>query len=198
MNHSTIVSIYQAGESLYKTFDKVCVIYEGRMAYFGPADLARKYFTDMGYTPAHRQTTADFLVSVTDSLGRTMLSGEDSEDDAENSRRPIPQTPAEFEEYYKKSDICRMNREDIAAYKKNFVEQRERADVFKAGAKAEHARHTRRKVAHHICLYSLLMMSPESVYDFYSDASAHCDDSPSSDYERQFHRSRPQYNVSRL
>ena len=60
---TTIVSIYQAGENLYNLFDKVCVINEGRMAYFGPADRARQYFIDMGYEPANRQTTADFLVS---------------------------------------------------------------------------------------------------------------------------------------
>lgn len=60
---STIVSIYQAGESLYEHFDKVCVLYEGRMAYFGRADQARQYFIDLGYEPAHRQTTADFLVA---------------------------------------------------------------------------------------------------------------------------------------
>jgi ATP-binding cassette subfamily G (WHITE) protein 2 (SNQ2) len=48
MQLSTVVSIYQAGESLYKHFDKVCVIYEGRMAYFGPAHKARDYFIEMG------------------------------------------------------------------------------------------------------------------------------------------------------
>ncbi|KAH9920627.1 pleiotropic drug resistance ABC transporter [Fomitopsis serialis] len=67
---STVVSIYQAGEQLYDHFDKVCVIYEGRMAYFGPANRARQYFIDMGYEPANRQTTADFLVAVTDPNGR--------------------------------------------------------------------------------------------------------------------------------
>jgi ATP-binding cassette subfamily G (WHITE) protein 2 (SNQ2) len=60
---STIVSIYQAAESLYQHFDKVCVIYEGRMAYFGRADQARQYFIDLGFEPAHRQTTPDFLVA---------------------------------------------------------------------------------------------------------------------------------------
>ena len=60
---STIVSIYQAGESLYEHFDKVCVIYQGRMAFFGRADKAREYFIELGYEPAHRQTTADFLVA---------------------------------------------------------------------------------------------------------------------------------------
>ena len=29
---STVVSIYQAGESLYEHFDKVCVIFQGRIA----------------------------------------------------------------------------------------------------------------------------------------------------------------------
>ena len=49
MRLGTVVSIYQAGESLFEHFDKVCVIYEGRMAYFGPADKAKQYFIDMGY-----------------------------------------------------------------------------------------------------------------------------------------------------
>jgi ATP-binding cassette subfamily G (WHITE) protein 2 (SNQ2) len=60
---TTIVSIYQAGEQLYNLFDKVCVIAEGKMAYFGPTRDARQYFIDMGYEPLDRQTTADFLVS---------------------------------------------------------------------------------------------------------------------------------------
>jgi ATP-binding cassette subfamily G (WHITE) protein 2 (SNQ2) len=33
------------------------------MAYFGRADQARQYFIDLGYEPANRQTTADFLVA---------------------------------------------------------------------------------------------------------------------------------------
>jgi len=43
-----MVSIYQAGESLFELFDKVCVIYEGKMAYYGRASEARQYFIDMG------------------------------------------------------------------------------------------------------------------------------------------------------
>ena len=60
---TTIVSIYQASENLYELFDKVCVIGEGRMYYYGRADAARAYFEAMGYMPVPRQTTADFLVS---------------------------------------------------------------------------------------------------------------------------------------
>jgi ATP-binding cassette subfamily G (WHITE) protein 2 (SNQ2) len=50
---STIVFIYQAGESLYQHLDKVCVIYKGRVAYFGCADQARQYFINLGYDPAN-------------------------------------------------------------------------------------------------------------------------------------------------
>jgi ATP-binding cassette, subfamily G (WHITE), member 2, SNQ2 len=39
------------------------VIYEGKMAYFGSTKKAREYFIEMGYEPANRQTTADFLVA---------------------------------------------------------------------------------------------------------------------------------------
>ena len=60
---TTVVSIYQAGEALYKLFDKVCVIGEGRMYYIGRADEAREHFERLGYRPAPRQTTADFLVA---------------------------------------------------------------------------------------------------------------------------------------
>ncbi|EEB93347.1 hypothetical protein MPER_08006, partial [Moniliophthora perniciosa FA553] len=67
---TTIAALYQPGEPLYKLFDKVCVIYEGKMAYFGPASEARAYFISMGYEPANRQSTADFLVAVTDPTGR--------------------------------------------------------------------------------------------------------------------------------
>ncbi len=59
------MSIYQASETLYSLFDKVCVLSEGRMVYFGPADQARDYFLSLGYVPqAERQTTPDFIVSV--------------------------------------------------------------------------------------------------------------------------------------
>ena len=141
VHNATIVSIYQAGESLYDTFNKVCLIYEGRMVYFGPIHLARQYFIDMGYVPANRQTTPDFLVSVTDPLGRT------TKEDNSGSHHPIPQTSLEFEEYYKNSEIMKMNLEDIRSYKVENVDKPDRKVAYKESAKAEHARHTRRTVS---------------------------------------------------
>ncbi|KAF8069062.1 pleiotropic drug resistance ABC transporter [Lyophyllum atratum] len=132
-NTSTIVSIYQAGESLYRHFDKVCLIYEGKMAYFGPAGQARQYFIDMGYEPANRQTTADFLVSVTDPNGRIQRPGLNS----------VPRTADEMAEYFKNSPLGLANREDMDDYMSKFVGKPKRASQYIESAQAEHAKHVR-------------------------------------------------------
>jgi len=166
VRNATIVSIYQAGESLYEVFDKVCLLYEGRMVYFGPADLARQYFIDMGYLPATRQTTPDFLVSVTNALGRTMATDEHDEIRSPERRgKPIPQTPLEFEEYYEHSEIKKINQADIASYKANFVGKEDLASAYKVSAKAEQARHTRRQVSFPVIdRFSMLTICLQSPY----------------------------------
>jgi ATP-binding cassette subfamily G (WHITE) protein 2 (SNQ2) len=130
---STIVSIYQASESLYQCFDKVCVIYEGKMAYYGPADQARQYFIDMGYQPANRQTTADFLVAVTDPFGRI--------------ERPnvlsIPHSATDFANHFRRSQSGQANRDDMDLYRSEFVANPKRASVYIESVKAEHSEHTR-------------------------------------------------------
>ncbi|GJE91326.1 pleiotropic drug resistance ABC transporter, partial [Phanerochaete sordida] len=131
---TTIVSIYQAGENLYKLFDKVCVLYEGRMAYFGPADQARAYFGALGYAPADRQTTADFLVAVTDPHGRSVRPGFEA---------AAPRTAAEFAAAFARSEYARLNAEDIAAYKREAVGNAQRVSVYRDSVRAEHARTAR-------------------------------------------------------
>lgn len=143
---STIASIYQAGENLFNTFDKVCLIYEGRMVYYGPANLARQYFIDMGYTPKPRQTTPDFLVSVTDPLGRTTVTADNDTRNTEMRGRPVPQTPAEFEEYYNASNIHDINHADVESYKRDNVNKHEKFVAFKESARADHSAHTRLRV----------------------------------------------------
>ena len=43
-NRTTFVTLYQAGEGIYRLMDKVLVIEEGRMIYQGPARDAKAYF----------------------------------------------------------------------------------------------------------------------------------------------------------
>ncbi|ORY85494.1 putative ABC transporter [Protomyces lactucae-debilis] len=102
---STVVTIYQAGEQLYDFFDKVLLIEGGRCLYYGPAESARQYFIDMGYEPEERQTTADFLTAITDKRARKERDGASP-----------PQTTEELEQYYKSSQICKDNFEDMKSY----------------------------------------------------------------------------------
>ncbi|KAF4583486.1 hypothetical protein EYR38_002237 [Pleurotus pulmonarius] len=132
--NTTIVSIYQASENLYRLFDKVCVIYEGRMAYFGPADRARQYFIDMGYEPANRQTTPDFLVAVTDAKGRIPRAGISNQ----------PRSAAEFAEHFKKSELGALNKEDMESYYSEFVGSPKLAQHYKESARQERAKTARK------------------------------------------------------
>ncbi|KAL5529901.1 SNQ2_5 [Sanghuangporus sanghuang] len=104
---TTIVSIYQASELLYELFDKVCVIYEGRMAFFGPASTARQYFIEQGWEPANRQTTADFLVAVTDPIGRTPRQGYENR---------VPRTADEMAAAFQRHALAGDNKQEIAEF----------------------------------------------------------------------------------
>ncbi|TDL15090.1 pleiotropic drug resistance ABC transporter [Rickenella mellea] len=160
---TTIVSIYQASESLYKLFDKVAVISEGRMIYFGPGAKAREYFEGMGYAPHDRQTTADFLVSVTDPNGRAFrrdFKGDDgdagSAGGAEQHGQPgrgIPKTPDEMAQYFNASQYGVMNRKDIESYKAEHVGNDEKARAYKASARQERARNTSKKSPYTVSLF---------------------------------------------
>ncbi|KDQ32534.1 hypothetical protein PLEOSDRAFT_153783 [Pleurotus ostreatus PC15] len=72
LQRTTMVCLYQASDAMYALFDKVCLIYEGRMVYFGPAKEAKSYFEGMGWKARNRQSVPDFLVSVTDAEARVM------------------------------------------------------------------------------------------------------------------------------
>lgn len=130
------MSVYQAAESLYRLYDKVCVVYDGKMVYYGPMGLARNYFFDMGYEPVNRQTTADFLVAVTDPNGRNLRKG------FENS---APRTADEFAAYYRNSEIAKINSTDMELYQTRYVEPQERSLAFAASARKEHAFTARKK-----------------------------------------------------
>ena len=140
---TTVATVYQASENVYDLFDKVCVVYEGRMVYYGPTSLARQYFIDMGYQPANRQTTPDFLVAVTDPNARTPRKGYENR---------VPRTPDEFVEYYRKSDVWLINQEDMGSYLKEFVGKPQRALAYQESARAEHATTAKKKSAYVISI----------------------------------------------
>ncbi|WFD44377.1 hypothetical protein MPSI1_003045 [Malassezia psittaci] len=103
---ATLSSIYQSGESLTNLFDKVVVLNNGYCVYFGPLKHAAEYFKSIGYLPHNRQTTADFLVSVTDPIGRRL----------NPDFKQIPLTPEEQAAAFRSSPIGRANEEEVNAY----------------------------------------------------------------------------------
>ncbi|KFA74925.1 hypothetical protein S40288_06759 [Stachybotrys chartarum IBT 40288] len=115
---STAVSLYQAGESLYKLVDKVLLIDGGQCIYFGPADMAKQYFLDLGFDCPERWTTADFLTSVCDEHKRNPRQGWENR---------IPRAPEEFAAAYRKSDAYRNNladMEDFEATQQQMIDER--------------------------------------------------------------------------
>ncbi len=77
-----------------EVFDKVTVLYEGRQIYFGPCQDAKQYFMKMGFDCASRQTTGDFLTSLTSSAERLIRPGWESR---------TPTTADEFATAWKRS-----------------------------------------------------------------------------------------------
>lgn len=128
-NISTAVALYQAGESLYRCFDKVILIEEGKCCYYGSTDDAAKYFKDLGFVKPDRWTTADFLTSVTDEHQRNIRSGYENR---------IPRSPAQFAEAFRSSQASQRNLTDIEAFEgeiQQMTEQRRAAQTEKTRKK---------------------------------------------------------------
>ncbi|CRG90900.1 ABC multidrug transporter, putative [Talaromyces islandicus] len=96
-NSKTIIAtMYQAGNGIYDEFDKILVLADGRVTYYGPRHLAREYFEGLGFVCPKGANIADFLTSVTVLTERIVLSGMESK---------VPNTAAEFETAYRQSAI---------------------------------------------------------------------------------------------
>lgn len=104
MNTTHAVAIYQASQSIYDLFDRAMVLYEGRQIFYGPASRAKAYFEEMGWDCPSRQTTGDFLTSVTNPIERRARAGFESK---------VPRTPDEFEAYWQASPEYLNLRQEI-------------------------------------------------------------------------------------
>ncbi len=106
-----LMAIYQASQAIYDTFDKAIVLYEGRQIYFGPVDNAKQYFIDMGYECPSRQTTGDFLTSVTNPVERNVKPGYE---------KRVPRTPDDFEAYWLNSEAHRQMTVEVEEYERDW------------------------------------------------------------------------------
>ena len=129
---TTLVTLYQAGEEIYELMDKVLLIDEGRMIYQGPAREAKQYMIDLGFHCPERETTSDFLTSVTDPKQRIIREGYEAK---------APRSAEEFERAYKDSDTYRRVLADVEDYEKRLIEtDYQDAREFKQSVKEQQSR----------------------------------------------------------
>ncbi|EAQ84120.1 hypothetical protein CHGG_10524 [Chaetomium globosum CBS 148.51] len=101
-NGRTIVAtMYQAGNGIYNQFDKVLVLADGCVIYYGPTSTAQRYFESLGFVCPKGANVADFLTSITVTTERVIAPG---------AQGKVPTTPQEFERAYQQSSMCRQMR----------------------------------------------------------------------------------------
>ncbi|KAM0531440.1 hypothetical protein ACHAP6_007004 [Verticillium nonalfalfae] len=93
LGSTACVAIYQASQDAYEVFDKVIVLYEGRQIFFGRTEEAKAYFEGLGFICPERQTTADFLTSMTSHQERVLRPGCNT-----------PRSPDEFADAWRQSE----------------------------------------------------------------------------------------------
>ncbi|KAM0756056.1 putative ABC transporter [Meredithblackwellia eburnea MCA 4105] len=129
---AALIAIYQCPQDAYDIFDKVIVLYKGYQIYYGPANSAREFFTSRGYHCPPRQTTADFLTSLTNPTERIVEPGWE---------KRVPRTPEEFAKVWKESPERRNLIEEINAYEQEFPLGGDNLKSFRASRAASQAKH---------------------------------------------------------
>jgi ABC-type multidrug transport system ATPase subunit len=132
------VAIYQASQSIYDVFDKVVVLYEGRQVFYGPASKAKAYFEEQGWDCPPRQTTGDFLTSITNPQERRAKAGFEGR---------VPRTSEDFEKAWLQSAEYQQLQREIAAYEEQYPigNDQQAAIEFQEKKRDKQADHTRSK-----------------------------------------------------
>lgn len=148
------VAIYQASQAIYDLFDKATVLYEGRQIYFGPAGHAKTFFERQGWLCPQRQTTGDFLTSITNPLERKAREG---------MERQVPRTPADFEQYWRSSPEYQALREDMESYTQEFTESSQ-IDDLREHKKQRQAKNMRPKSPYIISVPMQIKLNTKRAY----------------------------------
>jgi ATP-binding cassette subfamily G (WHITE) protein 2 (PDR) len=115
-------------------FDKVLVLYEGRQIYFGGCTDAKQYFVNLGFDCPDRQTTADFLTSMTSALERVVRPGFEDR---------VPRTPDEFATVWKNSPERAAVVKEVDEYNNTYAVGGEHLESFKQSRRVQQSKHQR-------------------------------------------------------
>lgn len=150
------VAIYQASQAIYDLFDKAIVLYEGRQIYYGPAGEARAYFETMGYHCPPRQTTGDFLTSVTNPSERRAKDGFEDK---------VPRTPDEFEKYWRASENCKRGLAEMEEHEGDYpIGADGTIGTFRDAQHEAQAKHVRRKSPYMISIPMQIKLCTTRAY----------------------------------
>ncbi|KAI7852667.1 ABC-2 type transporter-domain-containing protein [Circinella umbellata] len=132
---TTISTLYQASDSIYKLYDKVLVLDDGYCIYFGPTHQAKEYFEGLGYHCPMRKSVPDFLTGLCNPLEREIKPG--FEDTA-------PKHSSEFEQCYRNSQIYQDMLRAVEEYEQEIRETKP-AEEFVEAVRAEHQKRAPKK-----------------------------------------------------
>ncbi|KOH48455.1 putative transporter of the ATP-binding cassette (ABC) family [Saccharomyces cerevisiae] len=141
---TALVTVYQASENIYETFDKVTVLYAGRQIFCGKTTEAKDYFENMGYLCPPRQSTAEYLTAITDPNGLHEIKP--------GFEYQVPHTADEFEKYWLDSPEYARLKGEIQKYKHE-VNTEWTKKTYNESMAQEKSKGTRKK----ILLYGLLL-----------------------------------------
>ncbi|KAL2833191.1 ABC-2 type transporter-domain-containing protein [Aspergillus pseudoustus] len=127
------VAIYQAPQAAYEQFDRVILLYEGRQIFFGKTSEAKAYFEGLGFECPDRQTTPDFLTSMTSPGERRAKSGYENK---------VPRSADEFAERWRDSDARQTLLSEIEVYEAKHPSGLRHAE-YEASRRAEQAKSQR-------------------------------------------------------
>ena len=125
---TTISTLYQASDSIYKLYDKVLVLDDGYCIYFGPANRAKEYFEELGFHCPMRKSIPDFLTGLCNPLEREIKPG--FEDVA-------PKHSSQFEQCYRNSKVCKDTLRALEEYEQE-IRETNPAEEFVEAVRAEH------------------------------------------------------------
>ncbi|KAI9503814.1 hypothetical protein GGI25_005786 [Coemansia spiralis] len=89
---ATLMTIHQPSARIFNIFDKVILLSQGRVVYFGPTATAIQYFADMGYQCPVHENPADYFVDI-------MTLDYRSEESLAKSKEQVKLLADKFEEY---------------------------------------------------------------------------------------------------
>ena len=160
------VAAYQASQNIYDTFDKVILLYEGRQIYYGSIEAAKPYFERQGWYCPPRQTTGDYLTSLTNPQERLVKTGMEDR---------VPRTAEEFEQAWRSSREYELLQEEMAEYERQYpvgVDTNAFAE-FQQQKRGNQAKNTRAKSPYLISVPMQIKLNTVRAYQrLYNDSVA--------------------------